>query len=465
MTASTAVPAPGGPRPSGPRITAPAPSDPTAWGRVDDDGTVYVRTAEGERAVGSWQAGDAAAGLAHFGRRYDDLVVEAALLEARIKSGQGDAKHTIASAAKLKESLAEANVVGDLAALAERLDRITEIAQGRLAEKSAERKAAAARTTESRRTLVEEAEKLSQSKDWKKSGDRYRAIVEEWKLLRGGERGVETELWQRLSSARSTFDQRRKAHFAELETTRGQSKERKEELLKQAEALRESTEWVTTARRFKELMTSWKAAGSAPKDVEQQLWTRFRDAQDAFFTRRAEHLAERDEETKQAVAELVALVEQAEALDPDRDLAGSEARIRDIQDRWEKATAGGKQSGPKAKGAGGGSGGGGPGGAFGPGGTGGGGFTARVPRQVDRLPRELSNPLEDRLRKVEEKIRDLGEARRRAERPEAENPLVASMRAAVAALEAKAAKGDAKAAAELETKREWLAQAEAAARS
>ena len=27
------------------------------WGRVDADGTVYVRTADGERVIGSWQAG------------------------------------------------------------------------------------------------------------------------------------------------------------------------------------------------------------------------------------------------------------------------------------------------------------------------------------------------------------------------------------------------------------------------
>ncbi len=36
------------------------------WGRIDDDGTVYVRTADGERAIGSWQAGDSEAGLAFY---------------------------------------------------------------------------------------------------------------------------------------------------------------------------------------------------------------------------------------------------------------------------------------------------------------------------------------------------------------------------------------------------------------
>ena len=46
------------------------------WGRIDADGTVYVRTADGERAVGSWQAGDAEAGLAYYMRHYDDLATE-----------------------------------------------------------------------------------------------------------------------------------------------------------------------------------------------------------------------------------------------------------------------------------------------------------------------------------------------------------------------------------------------------
>ena len=50
-------------------------NDWTAFGRVDADGTVYVKTAEGERVVGSWQAGTPDEGLAHFARRFADLVV------------------------------------------------------------------------------------------------------------------------------------------------------------------------------------------------------------------------------------------------------------------------------------------------------------------------------------------------------------------------------------------------------
>ena len=59
-------------------------SDP--WGRVADDGTVYVRTVEGEREIGSWQAGSPAEALAFFKRKFDSLETEVSLLEQRISS-------------------------------------------------------------------------------------------------------------------------------------------------------------------------------------------------------------------------------------------------------------------------------------------------------------------------------------------------------------------------------------------
>jgi hypothetical protein len=51
------------------------------FGRVDSDGTVWVKTPDGERTVGSWQAGTPEEGLAHFARRYEVLSTEVALLE------------------------------------------------------------------------------------------------------------------------------------------------------------------------------------------------------------------------------------------------------------------------------------------------------------------------------------------------------------------------------------------------
>ena len=86
------VPRPGPPRPGprpGPTHAAVHPthavpsSDPHRFGRVDPDGTVWLISSAGERTVGSWQAGDTEAAFAHFGRRFDDLDTEVALMESQ----------------------------------------------------------------------------------------------------------------------------------------------------------------------------------------------------------------------------------------------------------------------------------------------------------------------------------------------------------------------------------------------
>ena len=104
----------------------------TTWGRIADDGTVYVTTAEaGERAVGSWQAGTPEEGLAHFVRRYDDLATEVTLLETRLASGAASASSTVVAATRLRSSLANASAVGDLAGLEERLCELLKAAEAK----------------------------------------------------------------------------------------------------------------------------------------------------------------------------------------------------------------------------------------------------------------------------------------------------------------------------------------------
>src|SRR5438132_11170935 len=85
-----------------------------SWGRVDAEGTVYVKTADGERVVGSWQAGSPEEGLAHFARRFADVVTEVDLVEARMNSGAADASHSLATIRRIRGSLPEAHVVGDI---------------------------------------------------------------------------------------------------------------------------------------------------------------------------------------------------------------------------------------------------------------------------------------------------------------------------------------------------------------
>ncbi|WP_433391670.1 DUF349 domain-containing protein [Micromonospora sp. KLBMP9576] len=400
-------------------------SDWTAFGRVDADGTVYVKTADGERVVGSWQAGAPEEGLAHFARRFDDLVTEVNLTEARLNSGAADAGHSLTTIRRIRASLAEAHVVGDIDALAARLDRLATVAEVKAGEAKAARDAARAEALARKQVLVEEAEKLAaESTGWKTAGDRLKEILDEWKSIRGVDKKTDGELWKRFAAARDGFTRRRGAHFASLDSQRKQAQTVKEELVAEAEKLKDSTDWAATANQLKELMNQWKAAPRASKEAEQKLWERFRGAQDDFFTRRSEVFSARDNEQRGNLERKQALLAEAEALDIDGDPKGAQAKLREIQAQWHEA---------------------------------------------GRVPREAAAGLDRRLRTIDEKVREvMDSAWRRTTKDD--NPLLAQMRTQVAEAEERLARaqaaGDARRVKEAEqalaSKRQFLQLAEQA---
>src|SRR3954471_11921001 len=246
------------------------------WGGVDDDGTVYVRTAEGERAVGSWQAGEADEALAYFHRKYDELAGQITLLEQRVKGTDLAPAQAEASIVKLREAVADAHAIGDLAALTARLDGLTEAVAQRREEVKAAREHARAEARTVKERIVDEAERIAEeTTHWKSGGERLRQLVEEWKAAERIDRVTEAALWKRLSAARTAFAKRRKAYFAGLDEQRETVRSSKERIVIEAEALSSSTDWGATASTYRELMQQWKMAGRASREVEDELWSRF----------------------------------------------------------------------------------------------------------------------------------------------------------------------------------------------
>ncbi|MFF3213806.1 DUF349 domain-containing protein [Streptomyces sp. NPDC002886] len=308
-------------------------SDP--WGRVDETGTVYVRTADGEKVVGSWQAGTPEEALAYFERKYEGLVVEIGLLERRVRTTDLAAKDAQTAIDHLRTQVDEHHAVGDLDALRVRLDKLVSTVDSR----REERKVQKAKQTDEARTakdaLVAEAEELAQSDQWRSAGERLRALVDIWKGLPRLDRKSDDELWHRFSHARSAFSKRRKAHFASLDAQREDARKVKEKLVAEAESLSKSTDWGPTAARYRELMENWKAAGRAQRESEDDLWNRFRGAQDVFFAARSEVFAERDAEQVENLKLKEELADEAEKLVPITDLKAARAAFRSLNERWE----------------------------------------------------------------------------------------------------------------------------------
>lgn len=412
--------------------------DLSEFGRVDESGLVFVRTADGEREVGSFPGASPAAALGYFARRYDELLAAADLLHQRITQTDISVRDAQESYARLVKQLAEANVVGDLPALEARADQIGQALAAKREAESAQRAAARAEGRSRREQIVLEAERIAaqpeQKIQWKTSGARMHELLEEWKAQqRSGPRlGREGEaaLWQRLSAARNGFDKARRAHFAQLDATQSEAKGAKERLVAQAEELSTSTDWAATAGAFKRLMEQWRQAGRASRADDDALWLRFKAAQDAFFRAKDEVVAAEEEGWQANLRVRRALLAEAEALLPVTDIERATSALRSVQDRWEKA--------------------------------------GKVPRaDVERT--------EQALRRVEQAVRGAEEKRWSSRNPEAAaraRSLVDQLQSAVASLEGELAGAEASgdtrrveaARAALEARRQWLTQASAGLR-
>jgi len=439
------TPGPGLPKPPASPVPSPAAlagrlhgtaaPKPSEHGRVDESGTVFVRTADGEREVGSYPGASHAEALAYFTRKYDELLASADLLLQRVTHTDLPVREGSEGLAKLREQVTEAHVVGDLAALDARLVQITAAVEAKKVIEGAERSAARKAGKTKREELVLEAETIAGQPEtkiqWKTSSTRMRALLDEWKALqRTGpklDRESETALWQRFSAARNSFDKARRVHFATLEDTQSEAKSSKEKLVKEAEALAASKDWAPTATGFKRLMDRWREAGRASRTDDDALWARFKTAQDSFFKAKDEIVAAENEEFKANLVIKEALLAEAEALLPVTDVEAAKATLRVIQDKWEHA---------------------------------------------GKVPRADMERVEKGIRRVEQEVRDRDEKRWASSNPEAAaraQSLVDQLESAVEGLrkdlEKAEASGNAKkvadARAALEAREQWLAQARA----
>ena len=307
------------------------------WGRVAEDGTVYVRTADGERSVGSYEAGTSEEALEFFTKRYEELEGKVHLLEQRVASGRLAPEEATSSVKALREQVGDAHAVGDLVSLAARLDALAPVIAVQRSARKEERAQKSAESKAAKEKLVAEAERLADSTDWRNGANRLRELLATWKELPRLDRATDDALWRRFSTARTTYTRHRKAHFAEEHERRDSARVVKERLAKEAEALSSSTEWGPTAGKYRDLMREWKAAGPAPREVDDQLWQRFRGAQDTFFGARDATNAALDEEFAANAEVKDAILVEAEALVPVTDLEAAKKTFRELADRWDAA--------------------------------------------------------------------------------------------------------------------------------
>ena len=317
--------------------------DPAKFGRVGEDGTVYVITPTGDRAVGSYPGKSPEEALAYFVKKFEMAASEVALLAARIRSGAMVPSDAHEAVNKLRTQITELNGVGDLANLASSLEKIPALIsehegayQARKAAQNAEREARKVEAEAIKEKIVAEAESMIDSVAWKVTTARLKELLDEWKKAPRLDKKVDAALWKRFSSSRNKFDKRRRVHFSNLDSEQKKVASTKEVIVKEAESLANSREWLNTAKRYKELMDQWKASGRGKKSADTALWNRFKTAQDTFFKAKNADMDKRKNSMVENLAKREAMIVEFEALLPISDFRSAKNKFYDLMGKWQK---------------------------------------------------------------------------------------------------------------------------------
>ena len=311
-------------------------------GRVDSENNVFVIDGGTERKVGQYPGVTEAEALAYFERKFAELESNVRILEQRLKNN-ADPSSIATAAQKLAKELVEPAAVGNIQELRNRVAAVTPDIEKIRAEKSEATSQAIAATLKARTEIAQKAAALAdkdpKKTQWKIASKEMTELFDAWQASqKSGPKVPRKEadaIWKIFSQARTKFEANKRAFFAELTVATKNARVKKSELVAKAEAL--VAKGADAASDYRKLLEEWKLSGRSQGKQDDALWERFKAAGDAIYALRKDTIAKEQVEYSANYEVKLALIAEAEKLDPSKNLAEAKRQLLSIQQRYEKA--------------------------------------------------------------------------------------------------------------------------------
>ena len=145
------------------------------------------------------------------------------------------------------------------------------------------RRAAFKENKDKKEALIERAQTLQHSQDWKSTTEEFKKLQDEWKKIGSADPKDEQKLWQRFRSAADLFFASKPEHFAGIGDVQADNLRLKEELMAEMDAFQLSGnkgEDIATLKSFSE---RWHAIGFVPKDKLDDVMKRYNKILDVKY--------------------------------------------------------------------------------------------------------------------------------------------------------------------------------------
>lgn len=171
--------------------------------------------------------------------------------------------------------------------------------------------------------------------DWENHTKQIIDIQTEWKTIGFAPQKMNVKIFDRFRAACDDFFGRKAEFFKTLKEKFAENTKKKKEMVEQAKALMDSTDWKATSDKLIKLQKEWKTIGMVPKKVGDQLWAEFVTACNKFFeARNAATAGTRNEEQQNLDRKKEIIAKLKELLDSTAD--NVQATLQQLIDEYGK---------------------------------------------------------------------------------------------------------------------------------
>ena len=192
---------------------------------------------------------------------------------------------------------------------------------------------------EKKKKLCEKVEEIAArevkgSAEWNAFSKEIEDIQAEWRKIGFATKKENQKIYDRFRAACDAFYGRKREYYNGIKGTMNENLEKKQALIEQAEALKDSTEWKKTTDQYISLQKQWKEIGPVPRKKSEQLWKRFRAACDEFFARRDANASPENDFYGNLKAKRK-LIGDIRAYVPGDDETANAEMMREFNERWQ----------------------------------------------------------------------------------------------------------------------------------
>ena len=197
------------------------------------------------------------------------------------------------------------------------------------------------RNLEQKIELCEKVEELIVEESIVESYKKLQQYREMWRTIGPVPNDKNEEIWKRFCDASEQVDKRRREFYEQRKEEFENNLLAKKALCEKAEELTAKqpeniTEWNNITTELNDMLKVWKTIGSVPKEVNEEIWVRFKSVLDKFFETKKEHFDNlKDEQTKNYNLKLD-LCLQAEAIAKRDDWKCATDELLKLQEEWKK---------------------------------------------------------------------------------------------------------------------------------